>query len=137
MTTTPEVMQVLTMERDLAHPPAKVWRALSEGPLLEQWMGMKTDFQPVVGHKFTFQGEPKPHWDGIIPCEVLAVEPPNKLSFRWYGWAVTLTLTPSDKGTHLRMEQGDFGPNDAPAYAGAKYGWTGFLSGLENLLAQM
>jgi uncharacterized protein YndB with AHSA1/START domain len=124
------------MERELAHPQAKVWRALSEPALLEQWM-LKNDFQPVVGHKFTFRGEPRGEWDGIVPCEVLGVEPPAKLTFRWYSWTVILTLTPTAGGTMLRMEQGTFGPEAADAYAGAKYGWTGFLAGLEALLARI
>ena len=129
-----ETARTLVMERDLKHPIEKDWRAMSEPALLEQWL-LKSDFQPVVGHKFTFRGEPKPHWDGLIPSEVLAVEPPTRLSYRWYGWVVELTLTPTAEGTRLRMEQSEFGPDDAAAFAGAKYGWTGFLGGLENLLA--
>ena len=128
--TTQATQRALVMEREFAHPQEKVWRALTEGPLLEQWM-MPNDFQPVVGHKFTFRGEPKPHWDGIVPCEVLAVEPTSKLSFRWYGWTVTLVLTTTAGGTHLRMEQAEFGPDDAQAFAGAKYGWTSFLERLD------
>lgn len=136
MTQQTDTARTLVMERDLAHPIEKVWRAMSEPALLEQWM-MKNDFQPVVGHHFTFRGEPKPHWDGIIPCEVLAVEPPTKLTYRWYGWVVTLMLTPTASGTSLRMEQSAFGPDDAAAYAGAKYGWTGFLGALDALLAKI
>lgn len=136
MTQPTETARTLVMERVLKHPAEKVWRALSEPSLLEQWL-MKNDFVPVVGHKFTFRGEPKPHWDGIIPCEVLAVEPPTRLSFRWYGWVVTLTLTPTADGTLLRMEQGDFGPEDTAAFAGAKYGWGGFIEALDTLLARI
>jgi uncharacterized protein YndB with AHSA1/START domain len=136
MTQATETMRTLVMERTFSHPAEKVWRALTEGPLLEQWM-MKNDFQPIVGHKFTFRGEPKPHWDGIIPCEVLAVEPQSKLTFRWYGWVVTLTLMPTAGGTSLRMEQAEFGPDDKAAYEGAKYGWGGFLNALDALLARI
>lgn len=133
MTQQTETMRVLVMERDLAHPLEKVWRAISEPELLAQWL-LKSDYQPVVGHKFTFRGEPTPHWDGIIPAEVLAVEPPSKLSFRWYGWDVVLTLTATATGTHLRMEQGEFTADQPGAYQGARYGWTGFLQALEALL---
>lgn len=125
--------RTLVMERDLKHPPAKVWRALTEGDLLAQWL-LPNDFQPVVGHEFTFRGEPKPHWDGIIPAEVLVVEPPARLAYRWYDWIVTLTLTPTEAGTLLRMEQGEFGADEA-AYAGARYGWSMFLGKLDELLA--
>jgi hypothetical protein len=35
---------------------------------------MKSDFQPVVGHKFQFRSEPTPHWNGVTDCEVVVVE---------------------------------------------------------------
>lgn len=123
----------LVMERDLAHPVDKVWRALTEGSLLEQWL-MPNDFQPVVGHKFTFRGKPSPHWDGIVPCEVLAIEPKTRVLYRWYSWDVEMTLTPTAEGCHLRMEQSPFQPDQVQAYQGAQYGWTGFLGSLEKLL---
>jgi uncharacterized protein YndB with AHSA1/START domain len=130
------VARTLVMEREFAHPPEKLWRALTEGPLLEQWL-LQNDFQPVVGHKFTFRGEPKPGWDGIIPSEVLAVEPKTRLAYRWYNWEVNLTLTPTAQGTHLRMEQGPFPADNPAAYGGAQYGWTGFLGNLDALLARI
>ena len=52
------------------------------------------------------------------------------------GWVVTLTLTATAEGTHLRMEQGDFAPDQSAAFAGAQYGWNGFLGALEELLAR-
>ena len=136
MTQAREVAQTLVMERALAHPVDKVWRALTEPALLAEWM-MQNDFLPIVGHEFTFRAEPKPHWDGIVPCKVLAVEPKSRLVFRWYGWTVALTLTPAGTGTNLRMEQAEFGRDDAAAFAGAKYGWTGFLGNLDALLARI
>jgi uncharacterized protein YndB with AHSA1/START domain len=36
------------------HPPEKIWRALTEGSLMELWL-MKNDFQPVVGYRFTLR----------------------------------------------------------------------------------
>jgi len=41
------------IERDFACPPERLWRALTQPHLLEEWL-MKTDFQPVVGHCFDF-----------------------------------------------------------------------------------
>lgn len=75
--------------------------ALTETSLLDEWL-LKSDFRPVVGHKFTFRGEPNPHWDGIVPAEVLVVEPPARLAYRWYDWGVTMTLEPTAGGTRLR-----------------------------------
>ena len=64
----------LVVEREMPHPPEKIWRALTQGALIEEWL-MKNDFQPVVGHRFNFRTTPMPRWNGILDCEVLAVEP--------------------------------------------------------------
>src|SRR5271170_3794647 len=103
----------VVIERNLRHAPAKVWRALTQGALMEEWL-MKNDFQPVVGHRFRFRSEPNPHWDGIVECEVLVVEPNQRLSYRWGSLGletvVTWTLTPVEGGVLLRMEQSGFRP---------------------------
>ncbi len=137
MTDTAAMTRTLTIERELPHPPEKVWRALTEGPLIEEWL-MKNDFRPVVGHRFSFRSTPVPNWDGIIESEVLVVEPNSRLS---YGWAsmglesvVTWTLTPTKDGTHLRMEHSGFPSEESAAYKGAKYGWTSFIGKLENVV---
>lgn len=128
----------LVIERELPHPAEKIWRALTEGPLLQQWM-MKNDFKPVVGHRFQFRADPMPNWNGIVDCEVLTVDPFERLSYNWgvddaasgLQWVVLWTLTPTATGTHLRMEQSGFGPDQQAAYQGANYGWQKFLGNLE------
>lgn len=135
MTNAAEATRSLVIERTVKHPPEKVWRALTEVPLLDEWL-LKSDFQPVVGHQFTFRAEPSPHWDGLVRGEVLTVEPPAKLAYRWLEWVVTWTLTPTADGTHLRMEQAGFTAEQDQALAGARFGWTRFLDGLEGLLAR-
>jgi uncharacterized protein YndB with AHSA1/START domain len=49
---------------------------------------------------------------------------------------VTLTLTPTQAGTHLRMEQSGFRPEQKQAFGGARMGWEQFLEKLENLVAR-
>ena len=49
---------------------------------------------------------------------------------------VTLTLTPTATGTHLRMEQSGFRPDQRQAYGGANAGWQQFLAKLEQVLAR-
>ena len=75
---------------------------------------------------------------GIVDCRVLAVEPNKTLSYTWaaYGLAsvVTWTLTPTSTGTHLRMEQSGFRPDQQQAYQGAKFGWQSFFGKLEQVL---
>jgi uncharacterized protein YndB with AHSA1/START domain len=125
-------------EKDLPHPPEKVWRALTESSLIEQWL-LKNDFQPQPGHAFRLRMDPMPNWDGIIDCKVLAVDPLKTLSYTWGSMGletvVTFTLTPTSTGTHLRMEQSGFGPDREANYKGAQYGWQRFMDGLERVVA--
>jgi len=126
--------RTVTVEREVAYPPEKIWRALTQPHLIAEWL-MKNDFAAVVGHRFDFSAD----W-GSVGCEVLEVEPNRSLSYSWgaYGLdsVVTWTLTPTGTGTHLRMEQTGFRPDQQQAYQGAKFGWSRFFSNLEQLLAR-
>lgn len=138
---TPEAStRTLVIERKLSHPASKVWRALTQGALMEEWL-MKNDFQPVVGHRFSFRAEPNPHWNGIIECQVLAVEPNQRLSYSWGSLGlestVTFTLIPVEGGVLLRMEQSGFRPDQEQAYQGATYGWKRFIDGLERVVGKL
>ena len=133
--TKPETTRSVVIEREMPHPPEKIWRALTQSPVIEEWL-MKNDFQLVVGHRFNFRGD----W-GAADCEVLAVEPNKTLSYTWAAYGlesvVTWTLTPSSTGTHLRMEQSGFRPDQQQAYQGAKYGWQRFVAALEQVVARL
>jgi len=128
----------VVIEKELPHPPEKIWRALTEGPLIKEWL-MENDFQPAVGHAFTLRMKPMPNWNGIIECQVLAMEPCKTLSYTWgtlgLGTVVTFTLTRTDAGTHLRVEQSGFGADREANYKGAQYGWQNFIGNLERVVA--
>ncbi len=136
----------VVIERDIPHPPEKIWRALTQAPLLEDWL-MPNDFQPVVGHKFNFRVAPMPHWNGVTDCEVLAVEPHRLLSYSWNAsgaeaanglkTVVTWTLTPTAGGTHLRMEQSGFRPHEQQNYQDATYGWQRNIANMERVVAAL
>jgi uncharacterized protein YndB with AHSA1/START domain len=104
---------------------------------------MNNDFEPVAGRKFQFRADPMPNWNGIVDCEVLIVDPLQRLSYNWgvggsdsgLQWVVEWTLTPAEGGTHVRMEQSGFGPDQQAAYQGAKYGWQKFIGNLERVIA--
>jgi uncharacterized protein YndB with AHSA1/START domain len=134
MTTT---TRSLVIEREMPYPPEKIWRALTEGPLIKEWL-MDNDFQPVVGHGFSFRSTPVPNWDGVIDSEVLVVEPSKKLSYTWGTMGmesvVVWTLVPTSGGTLLRMEQSGFGSDQDAAYKGATYGWNKFISNMERVV---
>ena len=125
----------VVVEREIAYPPEKIWRALTQPHLIEEWL-MKNDFAPVVGHHFDLSAE----W-GSVGCDVLVVEPHRILSYRWDGMGlestVTWTLTATEAGTHLRMEQTGFRADQQQAYHGAKAGWPRFIRNLEQLLARL
>jgi uncharacterized protein YndB with AHSA1/START domain len=132
--------RTLVIEREMPHPPEKIWRALTQSSLMEEWL-MKNDFQPEVGHRFTFRATPMPNWNGVIDCEVKVVEPHSRLSYSWGSLGmesvVTFTLTPTESGTHLRMEQSGFRPDQEANYKGANYGWRKFIGNLERVVERM
>lgn len=128
----------LVIEKELPHPPEKVWRALTQGPLIKEWL-MDNDFQAVEGHEFTFRSTPMPGWNGVIDSKVLVVEPTTKLSYRWSALGlesvVDWTLSATNTGAMLRMEQSGFRPDQDAKYQGANYGWQMFLGNLDRVLA--
>lgn len=131
----------VVVEREFAHATDKLWRALTQPHLIEEWL-MKNDFAPVVGHRFNLRGE----WGGVLDCEVLAIEPGRTLSYTWnfshedaaydLRSVVTFTLTPTAAGTLLRMEQAGFRPDQKQAFGGARAGWQQFFTKLEDVVAR-
>jgi uncharacterized protein YndB with AHSA1/START domain len=134
MTTTAVETRSVVVERDIPFPPQKIWRALTQPHLIAEWL-MNNDFQPVVGHDFRFTAD----W-GRVDCRVLTIQPDKTLSYTWGAHGlesvVTWTLTASGAGTHLRMEQSGFRPDQEQAYQGAKFGWAKFFGNLEQVLAR-
>jgi len=133
--TKPDAARSVVIERDMPHPPEKVWRALTQPHLIAEWL-MNNDFTPVVDHRFNLRAE----WRSV-DCRVLAVEPHKRLSYTWAALGlesvVTWTLTPTSTGTHLRMEQSGFRPDQQQAYQGAQFGWPQFLGALEQVVARL
>jgi uncharacterized protein YndB with AHSA1/START domain len=135
MTATLAETRSILVEREIAHPPEKVWRALTRPHLIGGWL-MENDFEPVVGHRFSLRAD----W-GSLECEVLRVEPHTTLSYTWGDHdlksVVTWTLTPVGAGTHLRMEQTGFRSDQPRYYHGARAGWPRLFAALEQVLEQL
>jgi len=131
----------VVVEREIAHPPEKLWRALTQPHLIAEWL-MRNDFAPVVGHRFTLSGD----W-GSVECDVIAVEPGKTLTYTWnhphadpafdLRSVVSFTLTPTGSGTLLRMEQTGFRPEQKQAFGGARHGWEQNFTNLERVLAEL
>ena len=81
----------------------------------------------------------------MTDCDVLIVEPYERLSYSWNAsgeeavsglrTVVTWTLTPTEGGTLVRMEQSGFRPEDDRFHQGAGYGWQKMVAGLERVTA--
>jgi len=107
------VKRDLRLERVYPHAPERVWRAITDRRALSSWL-METDFEPRLGHKFTFRSKPQPGWDGVTHCEVVELEVPHKLAYTWRGGpgkdrpltldtVVRWTLLPEGAGTSTRL----------------------------------
>lgn len=127
--------RTVTIEREIAYPPEKIWRALTQPHLVAEWL-MRNDFVPEVDHRFTLTGD----W-GSVACRVLEIEPYASLSYTWDAMGlesvVTWTLTPTATGTHLRVEQVGFRADQEQAFQGAKFGWKRNLGTLEETVAKL
>ena len=131
-----------TIRREMrfAQSPQRVWLALTDREALAEWM-YPNDFEPRVGHRFTFRVPPKPQLeDGlVVHCEVLKCVPPSELVFTWVvgdflDTRVSYRLEPDGTGTRVLFEHSGF--QREGALKGAKYGWSMMHEKLAKALAQ-
>ena len=115
----------------MPHPPEKIWRALTQGPLIEEWL-MKNDFQPVVGqgsisaprpcrmerrHRLRGAGRRAPQ------AALLQLERVGRRGGEGPENHRHLDVDARSGGTLVRMEHSGFRPQDERNYQGADYGW--------------
>jgi len=140
--TAPRQTGAICFEFDLQHRPDKVWRAITEPELLEQWLLPVFHLQLDLGAAFTFKTQPYPGWDGTVQCKMLEIEAQRKLSYTWVvgdmlDTVVTFTLTPTESGTRLSLVQSGFKPDQKQNFGGARYGWKMMGGKLVELLASL
>ena len=138
--------RAVVVERRMSHSLEKVWRAITQSPLLEDWL-MANDFEATVGHRGTFHMPPMQGWNGVTDYEVLTVVPNAELSYTWNAsgeeaanglkTVVKWTLEAVDGGVLVRMEQSGFREQDQRNFMGAKYGWERNLGELERVVAKL
>ena len=128
----------LEVEHLYTHPPAAIWRALTDPALHAKWWA-PGDVRPVVGHKFDLD---MGKW-GKQPCEVLAVEPERLLRYSFAIGSLDTTITwrlfPHGTGTRLTLTHEGFdldSPLARQALEGMGKGWPGVLAALDRALAE-
>ncbi|GAA4513135.1 SRPBCC family protein [Nonomuraea ferruginea] len=139
--------RAIRLDEFVPYPPDRVWRAFVEPRLVTKWLGPE-DFQPVVGHRFTIvtQAVPTTKFDGVIHCQVLAIEPERMLRISWddhgpSGARCTATwrLVAEGHGTRLFFDHEGFDPDDELQQRARRImggGWRSWLfSRLETVLA--
>jgi len=127
---------VIKVDHLFAHPPAAVWRALTDPALHARWWAAG-DVRPVVVHKFHLD---MGKW-GQQPCEVIEVEPERLLKYRFatqsLDTVITWRLAPEGAGTRLTLIHEGFdldSPMGRQAYEGMKPGWPKVLANIETVL---
>jgi uncharacterized protein YndB with AHSA1/START domain len=121
-------------------PVAKVWEAVATAEGIAAWF-MPNDFQAELGHVFHLEA---PQW-GKSRCEVIELDPPNRLAFKWdKDWTVTFELEEAEGGTNFTLTHGGWDESTATAF-GEKHsvvrermagGWVGIVKRLAQYAGQ-
>lgn len=140
--------RAIVVEEVLPHAPETVWRAITTPELIARWL-MQNDFVPRVGHRFRFHARPMGDWNGVVDCEVLECDPPRRLVYTWVGGAegnreapvldstLTLTLTPVDGGTRLKLVHDGFrSPQNDAGFEAMKEGWGRMAPRISQIIAE-
>jgi uncharacterized protein YndB with AHSA1/START domain len=92
----------LVLVRDLPHPPAKVWTALTEPEHLRQWAPFDADrsLAAVGTAKLTTVGAPTPL---VSDSQIKRADAPRLLEFNWGGQDIRWELEPQGRGTRLTL----------------------------------
>jgi len=93
----------LVLVRDLSHPPAKVWTAITDPEHLREWAPFDSDrnLGTVGTAKLSTVGAPK-----LLVSETMVTraEPPRLLEYSWVGQNIRWELEPmTDGGTRLTL----------------------------------
>ncbi len=124
----------LALERRLAHPPEKVWRVLTERELLQQWFpcDVEGEWKQGAPLRFTFlHGEGEGLSEEELSGEVLTVERPRLLEFRWGTHHFRCELHAEGDGCRLVFSETLDDPSVGARNAA---GWELCLDNLESLV---
>jgi uncharacterized protein YndB with AHSA1/START domain len=122
------------LERHLVDPPSVVWGALTDREQLRTWFPcdvVVAGGEWKVGATISFRFPPEVI-DMTLSGEVLVVEEPRRLAFRWGDEVLRFELSVSDGGTLLVL----FDELDPSAAARNAAGWDDCLDLLAGLAPQ-
>lgn len=121
----------IIFEREVAHEPERVWRAISDESELRAWMRYPVSFSPVAGTKVRFFGE------GQIEGVVFIADEPRTLAFSFENagddekiaaeWTVRWDLEATATGCRITFQHRRLG---GAHLWGLGEGWHGFLDQL-------
>lgn len=104
-------MAEVRLEVELAHPPERVWRALTDARALAGWF-MPTDLVPQVGNRFTLHPGTLPGFPGQLSGELTELIVPSRMVMLWQGdnlhTRVVWELAATAEGCRVQMVQTGF-----------------------------
>ncbi|HTF86845.1 MAG TPA: SRPBCC domain-containing protein [Planctomycetota bacterium] len=122
--------RTLVFDVDYPHPPDRVWAAITSSAAIGEWL-MANDFAPELGRRFQLRAKPMPGWSGIVDCEVVELEPPGRMVWRWKSdhidTTVSFTLVPTPTGTRLHLVHDGFRGPRGHFVSWMMRGWKGIL----------
>lgn len=107
----------LRFERELARPPERVWRALTESDQLRHWMPCD-----IVGPREAGAEVAAPFWDDVVAKygiedteltgRIVTWRPSSTFAWEWDDELLTYQLEPTPTGTQLKLnvDLGSKGP---------------------------
>jgi uncharacterized protein YndB with AHSA1/START domain len=115
--------QALRFERKLAHPVARVWRAVTEPAELDRWFVATPHWIPRLHESFEAYGQ---------QGEITALDPPHLIAWTWGGERFSFELMPAEGGSVLVFLH-FFDPTRGPGAQHAA-GWESYLNRLDAVL---
>jgi uncharacterized protein YndB with AHSA1/START domain len=124
---------VLRLERRLAHPVEKVWRAVTDPAEMRHWFPATVELDPRAGGamRFTFPGGEMEPVDGVVT----ELDPPRVFAFIWNGEPLRIELSPLGPGGEDTLLVFTHTFTDRPMAGSFATGWDTCLGALEQTLA--
>ncbi|MDX2115806.1 MAG: SRPBCC domain-containing protein [Planctomycetota bacterium] len=142
----------VVVERHIRATPQRIWRALTDARELERWFFTEctTDPRPAGSYHAVWKHRSDHSKTNTRFGKYLEFQPHTRLSFEWQGsttdpnkclpegllTTVTITLTPRDGGTDLRLVHTGW-PTDPlciESRNGHEGGWTFYMNNLADVI---